>query len=611
MIKIIIKKCTLSYSGRYEYTFLNVRINKPTCMKIKIRSFILLITALFCMSFLFKGGVSKDPEKVIVHALSDLQSLNPFNSTDAQSTITGYLTFQTLYGLDPFTYEYIPVLAKEKGKTFQRDGKLCIDFEIREEAHWDNGEKITAEDLLFSLKILATPYVDCKHLWPYFEYIEDLEINEKNPKKFTVICKKQYMLAESSIADLYFIPKHVYDPKDILSKFSFKELADPGNNNSMKNSEELIKFAKLFNSRRFKYSIQEGSGPYLFDSWFLNQKITFKRKENWWGDKVTENRNTWFDAFPKEITYKIVNDYTTALIQLENGEIDAMSSVPIKHFAQFKSDPTNQKNFFFENPPYFAYDYIGLNLKNPLFEEVKVRKALAYIMDSDKLIEEELFGFGDKTLSFIHPNVKDLYDATLEPYNLDINKAKKLLAEAGWKDKNRDGILEKKINGKKQDFEFSINYNNGNSRRMKTCQIFQENAKKVGIKVNILAPEWANFLHITDKHLFDAYVGGWVASPVESTPKQIWHSDSYYGGSNYVGFGDATSDAIIDKMEITPNREDRIPLYKALQQKINEEVPYIFLVTQNNRVVLSKKFQSCPSTGLRSGIMPALIKLAE
>ena len=100
------------------------------------------------------------------------------------------------------------------------------------------------------------------------------------------------------------------------------------------------------------------------------------------------------------------------------------------------------------------------------------------------------------------------------------------------------------------------------------------------------------------------YIGGWAASPVESDPAQIWHTESYKDGSNYVGFGTPESDALIDRLRKTVNDEERFQRYKELQKMIHEDVPYIFLVVQKNRVVINRKYDNIYGSGLRSGFLP-------
>ena len=119
--------------------------------------------------------------------------------------------------------------------------------------------------------------------------------------------------------------------------------------------------------------------------------------------------------------------------------------------------------------------------------------------------------------------------------------------------------------------------------------------------MSVEVQEWANLLDNVKLHNFEAYIGGWISSPNESDPKQIWHTESYNGGSNYVGFGDENSDALIEALRSELDQDKRNQLWKDLQASIREEMPYIFLLSQKERISVHKKFDNAYATGIRPG----------
>ncbi len=549
----------------------------------------------------------KTADRVRVHSLGDVQHLNFMTATDAQSTEMGYQTHQYLYQLHPKTYEYTPVLAKQRATVTEKDGKVIMDFEIRPEAKWDNGTPITAEDIIYSLKLVFTPDVETvDRLKPYLDYIEDIVVDKDNPKKFTVYCKEPYMSVETSICtNLVIMPSYVYDPKGVMKGYKLKDLLDETKSKKFASDAKLKEYAKFFNSDQFKFDVQAGSGPYAFSKWDTNERIVLKRKENWWGDKVKEPNNPWFQAHPKEVVYTTVTDLTTAVVALKGQSLDAMKSVPNKQFVQDLAESNDFKGKYgLFTPPYFAYDYIGINTRDPRLADVNVRKAMAHAMNVKQLVKTELYGLGDQMVNIIHPLFKGRFNDKIKPYAYNLGKAKALLEEAGWKDSDGNGILDKEIDGELEELKFKIYTNNGNDRRKSSAIIFKDGLSKLGIELDIRILEWATFLDKTQKKDFDLYIGGWAASPVESDPAQIWHTDSYKDGSNYVGFGTPETDALIDNLRKTVNNAERFELYKKLQQEIHDQVPYIFLVVQKNRVVLSRKYDNIYGSGLRSGFLP-------
>ncbi len=547
-------------------------------------------------------------DRVRVHALSDLEHLNFAYASDAQSTEMGFQTHQYLYYLNPKTYDFVPVLAKERAiKGEDENGNVTLDFEIRPEATWDNGSPITGHDMVYSLKIVFVPGIeDIGSKKPYLDYIGDIIVDKDNPKKFRVVCNKRYMSVETSVAvSLIAIPPYVYDPKGVMKNYSLKEMLDSKNEKKLTDDSVLKEYAQFFNSNEFKREICAGSGPYQFVKWDTNERIVLERKKDWWGDKVNEPENPWFQAYPKRIVYTTINDYTAAVVALKGQNLDAMKAVPNKQFVEELRESMDFKGKYqLSAPPYFAYDYIGLNTRDPRLEDVKVRKGLAHLMNIEQLIKTELYGLGEQMPNFVHPLFKDRLNTDLELYKYDLQKAKAYFEEAGWGDADEDGILDKEIDGEQEDMKLTLIVNSGNDRRKSAALIFQAGCKQIGVKVDIRILEWSTFLDKVKKHDFDMYILGWAASPIESDPKQIWHTESYNNGSNYVGFGTPESDALIEKLRATVDDKERAGYYKELQKMIHDDVPYIFLTVQRNRVVLSRKYENIFGSGLRSGFLP-------
>jgi peptide/nickel transport system substrate-binding protein len=123
--------------------------------------------------------------------------------------------------------------------------------------------------------------------------------------------------------------------------------------------------------------------------------------------------------------------------------------------------------------------------------------------------------------------------------------------------------------------------------------------------VNVLTQEWSVYLDNQKNHRFDMFVGSWAATPVPDDPKQIFHTESYNGGSNYVGFGDDKSDALIDSIRIELDEPKRNVLYKRLQQVLHDEVPYIFLFAPTERIAIHNRFSNADASVMRPGYWEA------
>ena len=107
------------------------------------------------------------------------------------------------------------------------------------------------------------------------------------------------------------------------------------------------------------------------------------------------------------------------------------------------------------------------------------------------------------------------------------------------------------------------------------------------------------------KHDFELYVGGWVASPKLADPKNIWHSEAANGGSNYGYFGNEKSDKIVEAIRKEMNPKKQAALYKELHWIIHKEIPYIFLISQHQRIVVDKRFKNVYGSGMSPGYWAA------
>jgi peptide/nickel transport system substrate-binding protein len=555
-----------------------------------------------------KGG---KPE-VTVWELSDADMLNPIIYSDASA---GYILtnmYSQLMNIDFKTLELVPVLAMSKPlieKT--EDGKgLLITYEIRPEATWDNGTPITAKDVEFTLKVIKNPKVKNENNKPYYEFIRDIKFYPENPKKFTLISDRVYILAEASSGDYPIMPAYIYDTKGLMTGFTIKQLNEE--KDKLSNDPKINEFATDFNSekRQREKEFIGGSGAYKLEEWATGQRIVLVRKDKWWGDKVKE-KNCFFEANPPKIIYQTINDQTTALVALKAGNLDVMYSIKSKDFKDLPNSAKFTENFNAYTPMQLAYTYIGINTRLPKFQDKLTRQAFAHLVDVDKMIKTIKYGQAQRVVGYVHPSKKDAYNSAITPYDFNPEKAKTLLAQAGWKDSNGDGTLDKMINNERVDLSFDFAVNSGNDERKSVALLFQEEAAKIGIKVNVVAQEWSVYLDNCKAHKTEMFFGAWIGTPIPNDPKQIYHTESYNGGSNYTGFGNKESDALIDSIRIQIDGVKRALLEKQLQEVLHNEVSYIYLWAPTERIAIHKRFENAETSVTRPGFWEAGFKVAK
>jgi peptide/nickel transport system substrate-binding protein len=561
------------------------------------------------MLFLGQGCVSA-PENGIAcvkaHQFSDPIQLCPLSALDNGSMTIMSNIFQPLIAIDYKTYQITPVLAQSRPVVENLpNGKMAVSFEMRTEAKWDNGKPITGYDVLFTLKTLRVPRADNKSLAGQFQDIEEVRIDAADPKKFAIIFRQPYMLAEQVFTDLWIIPSYVYDNEHILDRFTYAQLLQSPD--VIKNDIFLTRWADKYNSELFRRERVIGSGAYAFDKWDTGKRITLNRKTKWWADSIPSNmrpKTNWFEATPKQLMFETISDMTAAIVSLKSDIIKVMGHIEPKDFTQDlskNSDFTNK--FALYTPTMPSFSYLPINMRNPKFEDVRTRQALAHLMDVDKYIQTVGYGMGARAISFIPPGLDKFRNNDLQPYTFDIEKAKDLLAAAGWKDSNNNGTLDKMLNGVFTEFNITINYNTENKKREKLCLIFQDACRKVGIKVTIESVEIAKFSEKLHKHQFEMAVCALTQSaPLEDDPYQLWHSQSALeGGSNFSCFGTTATDAIVNLIRHELDIEKRIVLQKQLQQVIYEQVPVIFIMNTKNSIAINKEYSNSDESVCQPG----------
>lgn len=549
----------------------------------------------------------KMPHDVVIWALGDPQMLNPINSTDALASYIVSHIFESLLVTDHKTLEISPYLADslpiiEKIKQGDKE-KMLITYRIRPEATWDDGTPITAKDIEFSLKVIKCPGVDNEHLKPYYDFLEDVILYEDNPKKITFVCSYVYIEAINYTGDVPVLDKRVFDPQGILDGYSIKDFCDSSKIEKIKHDPRISNFAQWFNSERFQNDTAyiKGTGPYRFVQWIRGKHIILERKKNWWGDRVSKKTTVWFENYPPRIIYRIVKDVNAAIVELKKENIDLMEILMGKDFLDLLKNEKFMAKFNVDTLPTFAYTYIGINMKNPILSDKRIRKAFAHIVNVNEFINLIEYGFAEPVCSPISKLKTKFYNFDLSPYKYDLGEANKLLKEAGCEDRDGDGILEITKGNVVLPLVFTIKYNAENQKRANIAKIFKEEAKKIGVKIEILPREWSVFLDELKKHDFDFYIGAWISTPTSEDYKQIWHTSSYNGGSNYVGFGNEITDKIIEDIRREIDEQKRIVLHKRLQAIIHDEVPYIFLYTVKNKLTYHKRFEGVVTSALRPG----------
>ena len=517
---------------------------------------------------------------IVIRELSDPDKLNPIVSTTANADEIESYIFETLLNQDRITYDLYPLLADLPEVA---PDNLTYTFKLKKNITFSDGKPLTGHDVIFTLKTIKNPYVDDAALRNYFEMVAKAELVDNDPHTIKFTLSSPNWRGIYTLTAFKIVAKHALDPGNVTDKINWEDLKDF---KTADKNPEIKKFADFINSeevsRDAKYLV--GSGPYMFEKWETGAGITLRRNPNYWDKQNTTN-------YANKIIFKTIQDNSAALVASKNKEIDAMYVIKPSDFYKDLENP-DQFNLIKARPFEPAYTYIGWNHLNPLFADKKVRWALSHLIDRKTIIDKVTFGDAVPIQSHIFYQNKKLLNENLPIIEYDIEKAKKLLEEAGWKDTDGDGVLDKMMDGKKKDFKFTFLINT-NPVRKQILLVYVDALKKVGIQAEVQELEWSVYIDKTKKHEFEATYSSWTSPTTPPDPYQIWHSTQSQGeGSNFISFKNKTNDSLIEAYRNEMDEAKRIELIKKWQQLIYDEQPYTFLWSPRARYIYDKRFKN-------------------
>lgn len=434
-----------------------------------------------------------------------------------------------------------PSLAGPLLVAFDRDwpaqDEPLIRFDLHRGVKWHDGAPFTSADVEFTYQALMNERNASPRRADY-EMIRYVEV----PDDYTVLVRYKEPYSPCLYSwGMDIIPKHI--------------LAREGDLRNLKYSD--------FDRRPI------GTGAYKMQEWVTDQHILLVRNDEYWQGP----------AHLPRIVYRIIPDPTVSQLEFETGGYDYTGLEP-HQVERYKKDP----RYTVYTGPSNSYVYIGWNLKNPLFQDVRVRRALAHAVDTNAIIEYIMYGNATPANGPYAP-VTAWWNPDVKPLEYDPARAKALLAEAGWTDTDGDGLLDK--DG--VPFRFTLISNNGNIVRTDIAVLVQQYLQAIGIDVKVNLYEWAVFIkNYIDARNYDACVLGWSLG-FDQDLYQLWHSSqSAPPALNFVSYANPRVDQLIEKAR-TEFDMDKVKQYAhEVHRLIYEDQPYMFLFYPESNAAMPK-----------------------
>jgi len=431
-------------------------------------------------------------------------TLDPASGLDQPSSQVQRQIYDTLLYMSP-DLELHPHLAT----SWEIIDASTVELELRDDVTFHNGDPLTAEDVKFSLERSAVS----AYTTAVTGMIEEVEILD------------DYLIRIHTNVDFAPFVNHLaHTATSIVNKAHVEEVGDEGN------AADPI-----------------GTGPFSFVNLVAGDSIELTRFEDYWGGT----------AGVENIEIRVVPEQSVRAIEVDSGAAHIAYQIAPQDISLMEESDEVE---VIRNVT-LSTNYIGMNNQIEPFDDVRVRQAISYALDTDTMVEAVYLGLGQPGNGPISSIVWGAAD--LEPRGHDIERAQELLAEAGLED----------------GFETTFYFNDGNPQRAMIAEVVQNQLRALNIDVSLEPVEWGTYMEVTAAGEAPMYALGWVT--VTNDPDYglfpTLHSANHGEAGNRTFFANDEVDDLLDQAREETDPDVRLQLYTEAQEIIHEEAPWIFL----------------------------------
>lgn len=459
--------------------------------------------------------------------IETVRTLNPIISKDEDTYYIDKLIYEGLFELDK-NLQAQPLLAQSY--SYDDDGYSIV-INLKPGVKWHDGNSFTAQDVKFSIDCyLNVQYSDLSVYSGYTDNIRSAKV--KNDLTVQIYFKNN---TDVSVEKLTF---------PILPKHKFKSVS------SIRNSTE--KFVPV------------GTGPYRAESVDVNKEIILAANTAYHGGTKAQNR-VCFRVLPDRldaVNLFGINDLTTTF----SKNIDRDTLLNNKE-VQIVSFPSNE------------VELVGFNCQRPALSNAQVRKAVAHVIDVEEILESSYYNSGIRSDNPYYPGYMG-FSSGEQLLSPDVKKAKKLLEEAGYLDRNENGFVED-ADGK--EISIDILVNEEDASRVAAAQIIRAGLSKLPIHVLVTQVSWDTYRSKLASRDYDLYIGGYRIQD-NFDLRFLLRS----GMNNPAGYTNPELDDLLDKMESGITAEEKRGTFEKVKAILIDEMPYYCMFYKTYGLISSK-----------------------
>ncbi|SHH88573.1 ABC transporter substrate-binding protein [Desulfosporosinus lacus] len=475
--------------------------------------------------------------------ISSPSALEPAFLEEINGIQIGKELYDGLVKYDPSSLEVMPAIAEKWD--YSADKKV-IKFHIRHDVKFHDGTSLKAQDVLEVWNRLAAKDTLSPVAFPLEPIVGFAEVNSGEAKTISGLKKIDDYTIEVTLRE--------------KNAAFLTSLGHPAV--SIYKIESALKAGKDFGTPVATPETLIGTGAFKFVKWNSDQDVTIEKFDDYYGTKAHVDR----------VVYKIFNDESTALNEFRAGNLDYVDMLPPGQRNSISKEFPDQTI----NQTTLTTQFIGFNLtKAPFKDNVNLRKAIAYALDPQSIIDTVLEG--NSTLSNGPlPSTMPGYDKDLKAPKFDPAKAKEYLALAGYP--HGKGLAP---------IQYAYNFNQENQ---KIAEAFQGQLKEVGIQIELRNMEWGSYVKAMQSGENQMFRVNWVADyPDPANFLNILYSKSQWGMNNVIFYSNPVVESLLAQGIEETDTTKRMDIYKKIQELVVEDQPAVWTFNPNYLRLLGKK----------------------
>ena len=521
---------------------------------------------------------------LVLATSSDPKTFNDIVSTDANSGTVTSLLFEGLTSADPFTLKVIPNLAKSWD--ISSDG-LQWTFHLREDVKWFDGTSFSADDVVFTFNdLIYNPDVPSSSKDVLTIDGKPLKVSkiDEHTVLFTLPVKFAPFLRAMSQT---ILPKHCLWQAVQQKKFSFFWGIDTP-------PAQII-----------------GTGPFMLSEYHPGERLVFKRNPYYWKKSLKKESLPYLDR----VIYLIIPDPQAQLLKFIDGELDATSvrgsDYPLlkplegqKNFHIYEAGANYDSNFVTFNQNSAINPKTRKSFVDPVklswFTDLQFRRAVAHAIDKNKIIEILNNGFGQPQNGAMSPSSGFFYSPDVRVYDYNLEKAREILKQAGFKYRHRGKTLE---DPQGRGVEFNLyTADAGTASREQMAAIIRSDLESIGMKVNLVPVEFNTLVNkLMSSFDWDMVMIGLTGGVEPHFGQNVWAST---GGLHLwdphqakpATAWEARIDEIYDQGAQELDENKRKVLYDEFQRIVADQLPLIYTVLNTDMYAVRNKFGNLKPT---------------